>query len=149
MHPKLSCHALQAIGDVVIGSVLPLSGQRANECRIAMFLAGFPDTVPVHTVNRFARLQLRFVGACRTRQPWPQQAQSQGCSSVCMAPCLDSEMHQLHSPAQAAADLKRRLFTHLLQAVFLRAAGHRERGRSHQEWVLHSRPGWGRGDHDS
>ena len=46
----------QAIGDVVIGSVLPLSGQRANECRIAMFLAGFPDTVPVRTVNRSVQL---------------------------------------------------------------------------------------------
>ena len=47
---------MQAIGDVVIGSVLPLSGQRANECRIAMFLAGFPNTVPVHTVNRHGQL---------------------------------------------------------------------------------------------
>jgi hypothetical protein len=28
------------------------SSQRANECRIAMFLAGFPSSVPVHTVNR-------------------------------------------------------------------------------------------------
>ena len=40
----------------MIGSVLPLSGQRANECRIAMFLAGFPDTVPVRTVNRSVQL---------------------------------------------------------------------------------------------
>lgn len=42
----------QAIGDVVIGSVLGASSQRANECRIAMFLAGYPETVPVRTVNR-------------------------------------------------------------------------------------------------
>lgn len=40
------------VGDVVIGSVLGPSSQRANECRIAMFLAGMPETVPVHTVNR-------------------------------------------------------------------------------------------------
>eukprot|EP00740_Mantoniella_antarctica_P005397 CAMPEP_0181361596 /NCGR_PEP_ID=MMETSP1106-20121128/7408_1 /TAXON_ID=81844 /ORGANISM="Mantoniella antarctica, Strain SL-175" /LENGTH=425 /DNA_ID=CAMNT_0023475195 /DNA_START=366 /DNA_END=1643 /DNA_ORIENTATION=+ len=40
------------VGDVVVGSVLGQSSQRANECRIAMFLAGFPQEVPVCTVNR-------------------------------------------------------------------------------------------------
>jgi acetyl-CoA acetyltransferase len=40
------------VGDVVVGSVLGNSSQRANECRIGMFLAGFPETVPVRTVNR-------------------------------------------------------------------------------------------------
>lgn len=47
-----SALVLQDVGDLVVGSVLPLSGQRANECRIAMLLAGFPNTVPVRTVNR-------------------------------------------------------------------------------------------------
>lgn len=42
----------QAVGDVCMGSVMGPSSQRANECRIAMFLAGFPESVPVHTVNR-------------------------------------------------------------------------------------------------
>ncbi len=42
----------QCIGDIVIGSVLGPSSQRANECRIASFFAGIPETVPVHTVNR-------------------------------------------------------------------------------------------------
>lgn len=42
----------EAVGDVVMGSVLGPSSQRANECRMAMFFAGFPETVPVHTVNR-------------------------------------------------------------------------------------------------
>lgn len=42
----------QAVGDVCFGSVMGPSSQRANECRIAMFLAGFPTSVPVHTVNR-------------------------------------------------------------------------------------------------
>ena len=40
------------VGDVVVGSVLGNSSQRANECRIAMFLAGVPQEVPVRTVNR-------------------------------------------------------------------------------------------------
>lgn len=42
----------EAVGDIVMGSVLGPSSQRANECRMAMFYAGFPETVPVHTVNR-------------------------------------------------------------------------------------------------
>jgi acetyl-CoA acyltransferase 1 len=41
-----------ALGDVVVGSVLGPSSQRANEARIAMFIAGIPETVPVRTVNR-------------------------------------------------------------------------------------------------
>ena len=40
------------VGDVVFGSVLGAASQRATECRIGMFLAGFPEKVPVHTVNR-------------------------------------------------------------------------------------------------
>lgn len=49
---------LQAFGDVVIGSVLGPSSQRANECRIAMFLANYPQTVPVRTVNRYAAVMV-------------------------------------------------------------------------------------------
>lgn len=44
---------MQAIEDIVIGSVLGPSSQRANECRIASLLAGIPETVPVFTVNRY------------------------------------------------------------------------------------------------
>lgn len=40
------------IGDIVVGNVLGSSVQRANQSRIAAFMAGIPDTVPVHTVNR-------------------------------------------------------------------------------------------------
>lgn len=40
------------VGDIVVGSVLGSNVQRANEARMAMFLAGYPDTVPVHTINR-------------------------------------------------------------------------------------------------
>ena len=36
----------------MIGSVLGDSSQRAIQCRIAAFLAGIPENVPVHTVNR-------------------------------------------------------------------------------------------------
>mmetsp|Transcript_3403 Transcript_3403/g.8436 ORF Transcript_3403/g.8436 Transcript_3403/m.8436 type:complete len:378 (+) Transcript_3403:342-1475(+) len=40
------------VGDIVIGSVLGSGSQRANECRIAMFYAGFPQEVPIRVVNR-------------------------------------------------------------------------------------------------
>ncbi len=42
----------QAIGDVVIGSVLGPSSQRATEVRMAALLAGIPESVPARTVNR-------------------------------------------------------------------------------------------------
>ncbi|MEW5311642.1 MAG: hypothetical protein WDW38_003339 [Sanguina aurantia] len=40
------------IGDIVVGSVLGPSSQRANEARIASFFAGIPESVPCRTVNR-------------------------------------------------------------------------------------------------
>ncbi|CAD6248969.1 unnamed protein product [Miscanthus lutarioriparius] len=40
------------IGDIVVGTVLGPSSQRAIECRTAALFAGFPETVPVRTVNR-------------------------------------------------------------------------------------------------
>ena len=52
-----TCHPLpsQAIGDIVIGSVLGPSSQRANEARVASFFAGIPEAVPIYTVNRYVR----------------------------------------------------------------------------------------------
>ncbi|CAL9105068.1 unnamed protein product, partial [Musa acuminata var. zebrina] len=40
------------VGDIVVGTVLAPGAQRATECRMAAFYAGFPETVPVRTVNR-------------------------------------------------------------------------------------------------
>lgn len=40
------------VGDIVVGTVLAPGSQRASECRMAAFYAGFPDTVPIRTVNR-------------------------------------------------------------------------------------------------
>lgn len=40
------------VGDIVVGSVLGQNAQRANEVRIGQFLAGIPDTVPIHLINR-------------------------------------------------------------------------------------------------
>jgi len=40
------------VGDIVVGTVLGNNSQRANECRMAGFLAGVPSNVPIHLVNR-------------------------------------------------------------------------------------------------
>ncbi|KAI4356446.1 hypothetical protein L6164_000468 [Bauhinia variegata] len=40
------------IGDIVVGTVLGPGSERATDCRMAAFYAGFPDTVPIRTVNR-------------------------------------------------------------------------------------------------
>lgn len=53
----------EAIEDIVIGSVLGPSSQRANECRIASLLAGIPETVPVFTVNRQCSSGLQAVAS--------------------------------------------------------------------------------------
>ncbi|KAI5058213.1 hypothetical protein GOP47_0026383 [Adiantum capillus-veneris] len=51
------------VGDIVVGTVLAPGSQRANECRMASFYAGFPETVPVHTVNRQCSSGLQAVAA--------------------------------------------------------------------------------------
>ncbi|CAL8469403.1 g8944 [Coccomyxa elongata] len=51
------------IGDVVIGSVLGDSSQRAIQVRIAGFLSGIPENVPVHTVNRQCSSGLQAVAS--------------------------------------------------------------------------------------
>nr|XP_029123017.1 3-ketoacyl-CoA thiolase 2, peroxisomal isoform X1 [Elaeis guineensis] len=40
------------VGDIVVGTVLASGSQRAIECRMAAFYAGFPETVSLKTVNR-------------------------------------------------------------------------------------------------
>ncbi|KAK1379580.1 hypothetical protein POM88_026324 [Heracleum sosnowskyi] len=40
------------IADIVVGTVLVPGSQRAAECKMAAFYAGFPETVPVRTMNR-------------------------------------------------------------------------------------------------
>ncbi|PRQ24907.1 putative thiolase [Rosa chinensis] len=39
------------VGDIVVGTVLAPGSLRAIECRMAAFYVGFPDIVPIRTVN--------------------------------------------------------------------------------------------------
>lgn len=49
------------IGDIIVGTVLAPGSLRAIECRMASFYAGFPDSVPVRTVNRQCSSSLQAV----------------------------------------------------------------------------------------
>ncbi|CAL0324425.1 unnamed protein product [Lupinus luteus] len=40
------------VGDIIVGTVLGPGSERAIECKMAAFYAGFPATVPLRTVNR-------------------------------------------------------------------------------------------------
>ena len=44
--------APSSLGDIAVGTVLGSNVQRANEVRMAAFLAGVPASVPIHTLNR-------------------------------------------------------------------------------------------------
>jgi len=52
------------VGDIVVGTVLGQNVQRANEVRMAQFLAGIPHDVPIHTVNRQCSSGLQAVAEC-------------------------------------------------------------------------------------
>lgn len=51
------------IGDIVVGTVLGIGTTRALESRAAAFMAGVPDTVPIHVVNRLCSSGLQAVAS--------------------------------------------------------------------------------------
>ena len=87
------------IGDIVMGSVLGSGSQRANECRIAMFYAGFPEEVPVRVVNRQCSSGLQAIAdvvasiRCAPRLPSPPLHTSRSRAD------LVSPLHS-HSPVE-------------------------------------------------
>lgn len=54
------------VGDIVVGTVLAPGSIRAMECRMAAFYAGFPETVPLRTVNRQCSSGLQAVADVAT-----------------------------------------------------------------------------------
>ncbi len=57
-NPQLDPHE---IGDVVIGCAMPEAEQGMNVARIALLLAGLPETVPGQTINRFCSSGLQSI----------------------------------------------------------------------------------------
>lgn len=42
----------EEVGDIVVGMVIGHAGKRTKDCRMAMFQAGFPEKVPIRSLNR-------------------------------------------------------------------------------------------------
>lgn len=42
----------EEVGDIVVGMVIGHAGKRTKDCRMAMFEAGFPEKVPIRSLNR-------------------------------------------------------------------------------------------------
>ena len=85
------------------------SSQRANECRIAMFLAGFPTSVPVHTVNRQCSSGAWnngqagwWVGGWGSVGSVPETLLA-GKAQHCPANCAKVSLHQVVEPSPALA----------------------------------------------
>lgn len=57
----------KAIEDVIIGCAMPEAEQGMNVARIALLLAGYPDSVPGVTVNRFCSSGLQTVAMAADR----------------------------------------------------------------------------------
>jgi acetyl-CoA acyltransferase len=63
-HPQLD---QRQIGDVIVGCAMPEAEQGLNVARIAVLLAGLPDSVPGVTVNRFCASGLQAVAMAADR----------------------------------------------------------------------------------
>ena len=63
------CHELDpaAIEDVIVGCAMPEAEQGMNVARIALLLAGFPDSVSGMTINRFCSSGLQAVALAADR----------------------------------------------------------------------------------
>ncbi|MEC5387468.1 acetyl-CoA C-acyltransferase [Uliginosibacterium sp. H3] len=64
---KVSGLDLHEIGDVVVGCAMPEAEQGMNVARIGLLLAGFPDSVPGITINRFCSSGVNAVADAATR----------------------------------------------------------------------------------
>lgn len=129
----------EALGDIVVGSVLGPSSQRANECRIASFFAGIPETVPVRTVNRQADKPPDWLAAHDARQK---------IRSGMAPPMLFLQQPSTNTSIVTLSSAVFFLAFCRPQAVLLGPAGHRGRGGRHPGRLLHRGPGGGRGDHE-
>jgi len=58
---------LHEVGDVITGCAMPEGEQGMNVARIGLLLAGFPDTVPGMTLNRFCSSGLQAVADAAAR----------------------------------------------------------------------------------
>jgi acetyl-CoA acyltransferase len=83
-----------AIGDVVAGCAMPEAEQGMNVARIALLLAGLPQSVPGYTVNRFCSSGLQAVAqaADRIRLGEADAMIAAGVESMSMVPMMGNKI---------------------------------------------------------
>jgi acetyl-CoA acyltransferase len=83
-----------AIGDVIVGCAMPEGEQGMNVARIALLLAGIPDTVPGFTINRFCSsgLQAVALAADRIRLGEADVMLAAGVESMSMVPMMGNKV---------------------------------------------------------
>jgi acetyl-CoA acyltransferase len=83
-----------SIGDVIVGCAMPEAEQGMNVARIALLLAGIPDTVPGYTINRFCSsgLQAVALAADRIRLGEADVMLAAGVESMSMVPMMGNKI---------------------------------------------------------
>jgi len=83
-----------SIGDVIAGCAMPEAEQGMNVARIALLLAGLPDSVPGMTVNRFCSsgLQAVALAADRIRLGEADVMIAAGVESMSMVPMMGNKV---------------------------------------------------------
>jgi acetyl-CoA acyltransferase len=78
------------IGDVIVGCAMPEAEQGMNVARIAVLLAGLPDSVPAMTINRFCSsgVQAVALAADRIRTGDDDIVIAAGTESMSMVPMM-------------------------------------------------------------
>ncbi len=83
-----------AIGDVIVGCAMPEAEQGMNVARIALLLAGIPNTVPGQTINRFCSsgVQAVAMAADRIRLGEADVMLAAGVESMSMVPMMGNKI---------------------------------------------------------
>jgi len=83
-----------SIGDVIVGCAMPEAEQGTNVARIALLLAGLPNTVPGMTVNRFCSsgVQAVALAADRIRLGEADVMLAGGVESMSMVPMMGNKI---------------------------------------------------------
>jgi len=83
-----------SIGDVIVGCAMPEAEQGMNVARIALLLAGIPNTVPGMTINRFCSsgVQAVALAADRIRLGEADVMLAAGVESMSMVPMMGNKV---------------------------------------------------------
>ena len=83
-----------SIGDVIVGCAMPEAEQGTNVARIALLLAGIPNTVPGMTINRFCSsgVQAVALAADRIRLGEADVMLAGGVESMSMVPMMGNKI---------------------------------------------------------